>query len=453
MRKLTCFLFLTFALSIASHAQKSSDPNPSAKPKEYKPSVQSKKLNTSDLRRISGNPQRLTGKPQFMKYGDKIPGQYVVLLDEDFVNSFLKTVSRKSFTSRKQKAVEADKYASMARKKILKYATTTMGLSADDIINIYTGAIPGFSVKVPNTKSNGFLMKAKSKREVNAIMQDVEVSAASLSSAAPETIEYDLFSQEASWGKSLVGGCNCEKAKYWLWVLDTGIDMDHRDLNVVTEKKYAVSFVPGESVDDGHGHGTHSAGIMAAKNNSIGTVGIAAGAPVVPIKVLANSGGGSFAWVLAGLDHVALYAWRGDIANLNFTSTGYGPIDQAVKELGRRGIYVTMPAGNENKKVDNVSPARVNGDKIYTVSAIDNKYFVTGFSNFGNSVDFAAPGVGIKSTYKRNGYAALTGTSVAASHLAGAILAKRTCAGYGYYYKEVLKDKDSNKDKIVQVFK
>ena len=454
MRKLTSLFLMVFALSIVSHAQSSYDPDPNAKPSTPK-SLATKQLNKNATKQGVTQKRRPVGtmvEPQKRVYGKDIPGQYLVLLNDDFVAPFVKTTTKTRFTSRAQKAAAATKHSAIAKKKIIKYAMETMGVTRDDIIDIYTGAVTGFSVKVPNTKSTGFLMKSKSQKNINTVIQDVEVGTASVTSSAP-IIEKDLFdNQETSWGKSLVGGCNCEKAKYWAWVLGTGIDMDHKDLNVVKETKYAVSFVPGESVDDKNGHGTHAAGVIAAKDNGFGTVGVAAGAMVVPVKVLSNSGGGSFAWVLAGLDHVALYAWRGDVANLSFTSSGYPPIDQAVIGLGKKGIYVTVAAGNNAKDVKTVSPARADGNKVYTVSAADEKYYLAGFSNYGSSVDFAAPGVNIKSTYKNNGYARLSGTSIASPHLAGALLAKRTCQNYDYYYKQLVKDKDSKKDKIVQVF-
>jgi len=78
----------------------------------------------------------------------------------------------------------------------------------------------------------------------------------------------------------------------WIWIVDTGIDLDHPDLNVITNTYYAKSFVGG-TPDDCDGHGTHVAGIAAAKSNNYGVVGMSAGAWVVPLKVLHCTNGRS----------------------------------------------------------------------------------------------------------------------------------------------------------------
>ncbi len=95
------------------------------------------------------------------------------------------------------------------------------------------------------------------------------------------------------------GGTKKSTSTNWIWILDTGIDLDHPDLSVGNIAPYAKSFIPGETHDDGNGHGTHVAGIAAAKNNSFGTVGVSAGALVIPVKVLANSGMASFTYMIS----------------------------------------------------------------------------------------------------------------------------------------------------------
>ena len=88
------------------------------------------------------------------------------------------------------------------------------------------------------------------------------------------------------------------------WIIDTGIDYDHPDLNVNTT--LAKTFVNKTyTADDDNGHGTHCAGIVAAKNNDIGVVGVAANAFVVPVKVLDKTGKGACSIIIAGVDYVA----------------------------------------------------------------------------------------------------------------------------------------------------
>jgi subtilisin family serine protease len=144
-------------------------------------------------------------------------------------------------------------------------------------------------------------------------------------------------------------------------VIDSGIDLDHPDLNVDTINDY--DFIDGDDVaDDGYGHGTHVAGIIGAKNNGAGVVGVAAGAQVVGIRVLNNSGVGADSGVIAGIDYAAGLASPGDVINLSLIADAVDPImDAAVANAAARGILVTIAAGNSGANAANYSPGRTNG--------------------------------------------------------------------------------------------
>jgi subtilisin family serine protease len=215
-------------------------------------------------------------------------------------------------------------------------------------------------------------------------------------------------------------------------ILDTGIDLDHSDLNVVHEK----SFIPEAThADDDHGHGTHLAGIAAAKDNSFGIVGIAPGARLWAIKVLESSGMGDISTLIKGLDYINKYSDQVDVAVLSLgCECESGALDIAISNSVKAGITIVVAAGNEGKDASTFTPA--NNPDVITVSAIadsDGKCGGKGpstpygaddtlasFSNFGDVVDISAPGVEIYSTFKSNSYAKLTGTSMAAPHVAGA---------------------------------
>ncbi len=210
-------------------------------------------------------------------------------------------------------------------------------------------------------------------------------------------------------------------------MIDTGIDYNHADLNVDTVR--AANFVTRgkSSASDGNGHGTHVAGTIAAIDNGIDVVGVAAGATVVPVRVLDNSGSGFYSWVIAGIDHVAEFASPGDVANMSLGGGASTSVDNAVINAASQGVLFALAAGNDSMHAANSSPARANHPNIFTVSATDSSDNFAWFSNYGNPpVDFAAPGVSINSTAKGGGTVVYSGTSMAAPHVAGLLLLKGT---------------------------
>ena len=207
------------------------------------------------------------------------------------------------------------------------------------------------------------------------------------------------------------------------WVIDTGVDLDHPDLTVDVSR--SRSFLDGQtSAEDNNGHGTHVAGIIGAKNNNEGMLGIASEATIVALKVLDNEGEGTLSAIQAALGYVEQNAAPGDVVNISLGLEGISDyLDQRVLRMANRGILFSIAAGNESKAAVNYSPARANGINIFTVSAVDSLNRFASFSNFGNDVvDYAAPGVRIPSCFLNGRYAIMSGTSMAAPHVAGLLL-------------------------------
>ncbi|MHA4843518.1 S8 family serine peptidase [Flavitalea antarctica] len=207
------------------------------------------------------------------------------------------------------------------------------------------------------------------------------------------------------------------------WVIDTGIESTHPDLNVDLSR--SRSFITNDaSFEDKNGHGTHVAGIIGAKNNLFGVMGVASNATLVALKVLNEEGEGTLGGIVKALAYVNANAKAGDVVNISLGEEESSDIfDSQVKQTAAKGIFVTIAAGNEGKPASDYSPARANAPNIYTVSAIDSLNNFASFSNYGNdAVDFAAPGVHILSTYTNKRYAYLSGTSMAAPHVAGLLL-------------------------------
>ena len=220
-------------------------------------------------------------------------------------------------------------------------------------------------------------------------------------------------------------------------VIDTGINLKHSDLNVVSN----VSFVEGTATgDDDNGHGSHVAGTIGALDNGKGVTGVAPGARLWAVKVLDAGGSGTLSGVAAGIDYVTKNADKIEVANMSLGGRFKSDvIDTALNSAVDAGVTFVVAAGNSGMDADGFSPA--NHPKVLAVSAVadsDGKGGGKGgsvdwekddqlasFSNFGEKVKIGAPGVGIESTWKADGtntdtFNSISGTSMASPHVAGA---------------------------------
>jgi subtilisin family serine protease len=237
--------------------------------------------------------------------------------------------------------------------------------------------------------------------------------------------EVSASRQVRPWGIRRIGGHTPYTGSSVAWVIDTGIDLDHPDLNVDASRGFNAisSGRDARSLNDRNGHGSHVSGTIAAIANGFGVVGVAAGATVIPVKVLNGNGSGFTSGVIAGVDHVAANGAVGDVANMSLGGSKSRALNMAVKAAGAAGIRFAMAAGNESTHAKKSSPGRANGPNLFTVSSFGKGDIFSTFSNFGNPpIDFAAPGERIASTYKKGRYRRLSGTSMAAPHVAGLLL-------------------------------
>jgi subtilisin family serine protease len=289
---------------------------------------------------------------------------------------------------------------------------------AGEIEEVYETALQGFTVKM----APGQMKKMEVDPEVGYIEADKVITLSPIEmNAKPGGGETPSPTQSTPWGITRVGGVTNYTGTGVAWVIDTGIDLDHPDLNV--DGVRSKTFVASKSADDDNGHGSHVAGTIAAINNQLGVVGVAPGATLVAVKVLSRSGSGSTSGVVAGIDYVAASGKSGDVANMSLGGGVSTTLDNAVINASAKGIKFALAAGNESDNATNHSPARANGANIYTVSAMSNGDNWASFSNYGNPpVDYCAPGVSILSTWKGGGYNTISGTSMATPHVAGLLL-------------------------------
>lgn len=281
----------------------------------------------------------------------------------------------------------------------------------------YASALKGVAIELTENEADKLALSPNVKgvypdMMVNFGLPDVSING----KPAPQPV-----AQSTPWGITRIGG-SADGTGKTAWIIDTGIDMDHPDLTVdQTRGKNFISLTA--KPDDDNGHGTHCAGIVAAKNNNLGVVGVAAGATVVPIKVLNRRGSGAYSAIIAGVDYVAANGQAGDAVNMSLGGPTYQALDDAILKLASKGIKVALAAGNESQNTNNVSPGRVNGTNIYTISAMGTGDLWASYSNYANPpIDYCAPGSSIYSTYKSGGYATLSGTSMATPHVCGILL-------------------------------
>jgi hypothetical protein len=285
--------------------------------------------------------------------------------------------------------------------------------------HVYRTALRGFSAVIPEAR----LQRLRQDPRVDRIVPD-RLFVLGKPPWAGGGGDDPPAGQEVPWGITRVGGpVDASGLSAVAWIIDTGVDLDNPDLNVDVSRSANFVTKGKSSSDDGHGHGTHVAGTIAAIDNEIDVVGVAAGATVVGVRVLDNRGSGYYSWIIAGVDYVATNGQAGDVANMSLGGPAYDLLDQAVANAASLGIRFALAAGNESDHAGNHSPARANGTNIYTVSAIDSDDRFASFSNYGNPpIDYAAPGVQVLSLKRRGGTTTKNGTSMAAPHLAGILL-------------------------------
>ncbi|HYU50466.1 MAG TPA: S8 family serine peptidase [Candidatus Limnocylindria bacterium] len=235
-------------------------------------------------------------------------------------------------------------------------------------------------------------------------------------------------------------------------VIDTGIDLTHPDLVAGIDAALGLNCITAGPPQDGHGHGTHVAGIIGARaGNGIGVIGVAPNVRLVAIKALNDQGEGNWSNVICGIDYVTGLATDGDpsndvdVVNMSLGDTGDvgncndGGLREAICRSVAAGVVYVAAAGNSATDASTFIPAAF--PEVITVSAmtdfdgepgglagcqflIELFYFACDdelafFSNYGSAIDVTAPGVAVYSTWTGGGYKSISGTSMAAPHVAG----------------------------------
>ncbi|MGM1061847.1 S8 family peptidase [Saccharothrix sp. Mg75] len=196
------------------------------------------------------------------------------------------------------------------------------------------------------------------------------------------------------------------------YVIDTGIHKAHSDFGGRASDGH--DFIDDDEVaQDCNGHGTHVSGTIGSA-----TYGVAKGVKLVGVRVLDCQGSGQWSQIIGGVDWVARNAAKPAVANLSLGGAANSTVDSAVKRLVASGVTTAVASGNDNRDACSTSPART--AEAITVNATDSSDNRSAFSNYGSCTDVFAPGTSVTSTWNNGGTNSISGTSMAAPHVAGA---------------------------------
>lgn len=231
-----------------------------------------------------------------------------------------------------------------------------------------------------------------------------------------------LYTEKYQWNLPIIeteAGWNISRGnkKVKIAVVDTGVDLNHPDLKGRLLKGYNV-LKKNNHPNDENGHGTHVAGIIASEtNNQEGTAGVTWYNKIMPVKVMNKEGYGTSFDIAKGIvwatDHGA------DVINLSLGN--YQPsavMQEAIQYAFDKNVVLVAAAGNDSTSQPSYPSAF---PEVLSVSAVNPDGSRADFSNYGDYIDVTAPGVSIPSTYFKNRYASLSGTSMASPHVAGLV--------------------------------
>lgn len=224
--------------------------------------------------------------------------------------------------------------------------------------------------------------------DINAAGVLSDISALSSTQVIPYGVS--MVNAPAAWPRTRGAGVRVA-------VLDTGITMYHPDRgNVVASVSFATDSSTGDilPVEDFHGHGTHTSGTVAAADNNIGVVGVAPDAGLLIAKILDNTGSGQDSWLISGIQ----WAVSNNAKVISMSLGGYdysSALDTACSNARAAGVILVAAAGNDDVNTPSYPAAY---SSVISVAAVDQSKTKASFSNYGSTIDIAAPGVSVYST-------------------------------------------------------
>lgn len=335
-------------------------------------------------------PAEEPGLVRGMDSPERIPGQFIVVLKENVILDHQRT---RQYDSREQ--------------TVLSIANGLSARYGGDVQRIYAYAL------------NGFLLQNAHESIAIGIAKDPEVAyvqadrmAYTSNTQSPVTWGLDRIDQrDLPLDDSFTYANDAQNVN--VYVIDTGIRATHNDFGGRVKPGF-TAISDGRGTDDCNGHGTHVAGTIGSV-----TYGVAKGVLLYPVRVFGCTGGSAYSTIIAGVDWVAQNHIKPAVVNMSLGGPGDSAMDQATNNLLNLGITVTVAAGNSGADACGFSPARVND--VLTVGNTTISDARLSSSNLGPCLDLFAPGTNIRSTWidSDSDSADLTGTSMAAPHVAG----------------------------------
>ncbi|HZH02805.1 MAG TPA: S8 family peptidase [Myxococcaceae bacterium] len=319
-----------------------------------------------------------------------IPGKYIVVLEDEVRDS-----------------------TAVAREHAQRHSA--------QVLHTYQHALNGYTARIPDKR----LDEVRAEKSVDYVELDQRAYATAQTSpwaqrayATAQTLPWGINRVDADRSSTKAGNGSGAVSKVHVYIIDTGI-YQHADLNVVEH----VNFARDGKNRDCYGHGTHVAGIAAARDNDRAVVGVSPGALLTGVKVLNCDGEGSHSSVLKGIDWVTANAKKPAIANMSLAGPASKTLDDAVRTSARSGVFYSLAAGdNSASGACKFSPARAGAgtnNGIATVAATNKRNVEPSWSDYGRCVDIWAPGASILSTKMGGGTAAMSGVSQASPHVGG----------------------------------